>query len=165
MNRFSRHTGNVISALALLLVSSYAYAVDCPGGSNFYYSATGSVTPTTTTINVAVASNFKDAAKDLANGYVAGTSYKVNLCQGSSGTISSSINGGNPYNIALFLSADQSFADAVTVALGSSFPYANGVPVFFAVAQCLRFPCCGGLFCDRANAWRYGRWSDIIRDP
>ncbi|WP_333873624.1 substrate-binding domain-containing protein [Methylobacter sp.] len=130
MNRFSRHTGNVISALALLLVSSYAYAVDCPGGSNFYYSATGSVTPTTTTINVAVASNFKDAAKDLANGYVAGTSYKVNLCQGSSGTISSSINGGNPYNIALFLSADQSFADAVTVALGSSFPYANGVPVF-----------------------------------
>ncbi|MGZ4990898.1 MAG: substrate-binding domain-containing protein [Methylobacter sp.] len=130
MNQLSRHSCNVISALALLLVSSYAYAVDCPGGSNFYYSATGSVTPTTTTINVAVASNFKDAAIDLANGYVYGTSYKVNLCQGSSGTISSSINGGNPYNIALFLSADQGFANAVTVGLAPPFQYANGVPVF-----------------------------------
>lgn len=130
MNQLVRYTRDIIGAATLLLASAHAYAVDCPGGSNFYYSATGSVTPTTTTINVAVASNFKDAAKDLADGYVAGTSYKINLCHGSSGTISSSINGGNPYNIALFLSADQGFADAVTVALGGSFQYANGVPVF-----------------------------------
>jgi ABC-type molybdate transport system substrate-binding protein len=133
MNQFSRYIPKVIGTAALLLASAYSYAVDCPGGSNFYHQSIGTVTPITTTITVAVASNFKDPAIDLADDYVAGTSYQVNLCHGSSGTISSSITGGNPYNIALFLAADQSFATDVVEAeknLGSEFRYANGVPVF-----------------------------------
>jgi ABC-type molybdate transport system substrate-binding protein len=133
MNQFSRYIRKTIGTAALLLVSAYSYAVDCPGGSNFYHQSIGTVTPITTTITVAVASNFKDPAAELADDYVVGTSYQVNLCHGSSGTISSSITGGNPYNVSLFLSADQSFATAVVTAgknLGSAFLYANGVPVF-----------------------------------
>lgn len=133
MNQFSRYIRKTIGTAALLLVSAYSYAVDCPGGSNFYHQSIGTVTPITTTITVAVASNFKDPAAELADDYVVGTSYQVNLCHGSSGTISSSITGGNPYNISLFMSADQSFATAVVTAgknLGSEFPYANGIPVF-----------------------------------
>jgi ABC-type molybdate transport system substrate-binding protein len=80
-----------------------------------------------------VASNFKDPAAELADDYVVGTSYQVNLCHGSSGTISSSITGGNSYNISLFLSADQGFADAVYDngdGLDLPFRYAKGIPVF-----------------------------------
>lgn len=133
MNQLSRCVRKVIGTVALSTVYTYSYAVDCPGSSNFYHTATGNVTPTTTTINVAVASNFKDAAEELADDYVVGTSYKVNLCHGSSGTISSSVTGGNPYNISLFLSADQSFADAVDTAgyaLSTPFLYAKGIPVW-----------------------------------
>jgi ABC-type molybdate transport system substrate-binding protein len=135
MNQFSRYIPKVIGTAALLLVSAYSYAVDCPGGSNFYHQSIGTVTPITTTITVAVASNFKDPAAELADDYVVGTSYQVNLCHGSSGTISSSITGGNSYNIALFLSADQGFADAIWdngngVGLDTPFLYAYGVPVF-----------------------------------
>jgi len=133
MNQLSRCTRNAIGTLALLLVSAYSYAVDCPGGSNFYYTATGSGT-IATTINVAVASNFKEPAEALVDGFVAANpTYEVNLCHESSGTIASSITGGNPYNIALFLSANQGFASAIVTAgknLGAIFHYANGIPVF-----------------------------------
>lgn len=134
MNQFVKHIISAIVALIALLSPIYSYAVDCPGGASFYHTSTGTVTPITTTITVAVASNFKDPAIDLADAYVVGKSYQINLCHGSSGTISSSITGGNPYNVALFLAANQSFADAVVSAgygLGSgSFRYANGVPVW-----------------------------------
>ncbi|MGR9052167.1 MAG: substrate-binding domain-containing protein [Gammaproteobacteria bacterium] len=132
MSKLTRYIRKASVMAVLSMASAYAYAVDCPGGSNFYHQSVGSVTPITTTINVAVASNFQGPAVDLADAYVAGTSYQVNLCHASSGTIASSIIGGNPYNIALFLAANYDFAETVynDVGLGDLFGYAQGVPVF-----------------------------------
>ncbi len=127
-------TFKLVSAAALLMASAYSYAVDCPGGTNFYHTATGSVSPITTTINVVVASNFKDPAEDLADDFVVGTSYQVNLCHGASGTIATSINGGNPYNLSLFMAADEGYAQDVadgSYGLGDIFLYAYGVPVWY----------------------------------
>ncbi len=122
-----------MTALATASVSSYAA---CPTTTPGWAQETAG-SGATLLFKMAVASNFVTPVQTLADAYLTSigksTTHHIEICGNSSGTISSEINANNSTDLfSLFMSADVANADAInnTYARGSSFPYANGIPVF-----------------------------------
>ena len=104
---------------------------------------------TTTTINLAVASNFygtnfplTSAIGNIISSFVAANpSYSVVVTQnGSSGTLENQITGGNALNVDLFLAADQShpldlYNNHPTLVDGIPFDYAVGTLAFWSAGS------------------------------
>ena len=86
------------------------------------------------TINVAVAANFTNTMKALAEPFEASTGHELALSFGSSGKFYAQINNGAPFDV--FLSADQQKPEALEcegrIVPGSRFTYALGALVLWS---------------------------------
>lgn len=88
-------------------------------------------------INVAVAANFTDAARDLASAFQTETGHKAKISFGSTGKLYAQIEHGAPYHV--FLAADvqrprKAEQEGLAVP-GSFFVYANGRLVLWSAAD------------------------------
>jgi molybdate transport system substrate-binding protein len=87
------------------------------------------------TLTIAVASNFFDPAQGVAQRYIndVDPDAVINVCSNASGILVREINGGNPAEYTLFLAANATFPDDITVPTsGGSFPYVKGIPVLWS---------------------------------
>jgi molybdate transport system substrate-binding protein len=111
-------------------------------------------------VQVAVAANFADPAKEIAAGFERATGHKAALSIGASGQFYAQITHGAPYEV--FLSADAerpAHAEAEGFAVkGSRFTYAVGKLVLFSKTP--------GLVDDGGQVLRSGRFDKLaIADP
>ena len=99
---------------------------------------------------IAVASNFAEPLREIAERFAANSDHELRISAGSSGHLYAQIVNGAPYD--LFLSADSLrpllLEEAALIEPGTRFTYAIGQLVFWARADTMRAESCGAELLD-----------------
>ena len=103
------------------------------------------------TVTVAVASNFAETARILANDYVEATGHEVRIVQGSTGKLHAQIVNGAPFDV--FLSADVERAASISAADNGRFIYAYGRLVVWSGSPAIESEHCLPEL-ERPDTWR-----------